>query len=108
VTAPSAPKLDLKKLVLKSGSHEPDGEFCVMEAVAYVAGEKWSDSPKCASPSISGFLRYWNDGMNDEDRQMLKPLIPKLVNSRADCQRGTVRKFDNGAVMCWVCGWSPR
>jgi hypothetical protein len=81
-TAPSAPKLDLKKLVLKSGSHEPDGEFCVMEAVAYVAGEKWSDSPKCASPSISGFLRCWNDGMNDEDRQMLKPLIPKLVNSR--------------------------
>ena len=39
--------------VLKAGSHSPpNGELtaCVMEAVAYVAGEPWSDHPACASP----------------------------------------------------------
>jgi len=57
--------------------------MCVMEAVAFVAGEEWSDSPKCASPSIAAFLRSWNDSLNNTDRQMLKPLIPKLVGTAA-------------------------
>ena len=30
---------------LKAGAHSPDSTFCVMEAVAFVAGETWSDSP---------------------------------------------------------------
>jgi hypothetical protein len=46
----------------------------------------------------------------------LKRAVERAMNNAAaddtamcpDCQRGTVRKFDNGAVMCWVCGWSPR
>src|SRR5262245_64601994 len=54
-----------------------------MEAVAYVAGEPWSDSPQCACPVISAFLRTWNDGLNDADRnRLLKPLIPRLVGTR--------------------------
>jgi hypothetical protein len=52
-----------------------------MEAVAYVAGEPWTDHPKCASPVIGAFLRSWNDAMNDDDRQMLLPLIPRLVGT---------------------------
>ena len=46
--------LDLDTLELKSGSHSPnDTEMCVMEAVAFVAGEKWSDSPAVRIPSDS-------------------------------------------------------
>ena len=69
---------------LKAGSHSPDSTFCVMEAVAYVAGEKWSDSPECACSVLSAFLRSWNDALpTDSDRdRLLKPLIPKLVNTR--------------------------
>jgi hypothetical protein len=74
----------LDTLTLERGSHSDHAAMCVMEAVAYVAGEKWSDSPVCASPVIAGFLRSWNDAMNDEDRQQLKPLIPRLVNTRGD------------------------
>ena len=42
-----APTLDLEALVLKAGAH-PAGsqEMCVMEAVALIAGEPWSDSPQ--------------------------------------------------------------
>jgi len=69
---------------LSSGAHSSFEEgICIMEAVAYVAGEPWSDSPVCACPVMSSFLRVWNDDLNDEDRQMLKPLIPRLVNSLA-------------------------
>ncbi|HXN92473.1 MAG TPA: hypothetical protein VN906_13425, partial [Candidatus Sulfotelmatobacter sp.] len=76
-------ELDLDKLVLLKGSHKEDSQFCVMEAVAYIAGEKWSDSPQCASGVIAAFMRRWNDGMNDEDRQLLKPYIPRLVGTAA-------------------------
>src|SRR5579862_3687990 len=76
-------KLDLETLVLKRGSHgASSGEMCVMEAVAYVAGEPWTDSPQCASPVIAAFLRSYNDSVDDEVRQTLKPFIPRLVGTR--------------------------
>ena len=75
----------LDKLSLKAGAHSPDSTFCVMEAVAFVAGEPWSDHPECACPVISAFLRSWNDALrSDADRdRLLKPLIRDLVGSRS-------------------------
>ena len=69
--------LDLDSLTLLTGSHGPNDaqRMCVMEAVAYVAGEDWSDHPACASPVIGAFLRSWNDTLNNEDRQQFKPYI---------------------------------
>jgi hypothetical protein len=74
----------VQRLSLKAGAHKPDSTFCVMEAVAFVAGEKWSDTPECACPVISAFLRSWNDALpTDADRdRLLRPLIPKMVNTR--------------------------
>jgi hypothetical protein len=76
--------IKLQGLSLKVGAHSPDSTFCVMEAVAFVAGEPWTDSPVCACPVISAFLRNWNDCLpNDTERdRLLKPLIPRLVNTR--------------------------
>ena len=68
---------------LYSGSHDPNGKMCAMEAVAYVAGEPWSDHPECACPVIATFMRDWNDGLSDEDRdRLLLPLIPRLVGTK--------------------------
>ncbi len=78
---------------LERGSHLPDGAACVMEAVAYLAGEPWSDHPICASPIITSFLISWNDSMNDSDRQMLKPYIPRLVGTRTNKADETVRAW---------------
>src|SRR5690348_9382060 len=75
-------KLNLDTLHLYSGSHPPEAGFCVMEAVAYVAGEPWSDSPQCACPVLSGFMRNWNDSLDDATRQRLKPYIPRLIGTR--------------------------
>ena len=75
--------LDLDTLTLKSGAHSNLAEgTCVMEAVAYIAGEKWTDHPQCASPVIAAFLRSWNDSLADDDRQQLKAYIPRLLDSR--------------------------
>jgi hypothetical protein len=77
------PTLDLDTLTLTSGGHDPDdGAMCTMEAVAFIAGEPWSDHPQCASPVVGAFLRSWNDSSGDEQRQELKRYIPRLVNSR--------------------------
>ena len=73
-------------LVLSAGSHQSrqDG-MCVMEAVSYVAGERWSDAPQCTCPIIAGFLRSWNDGLpTDADRdRLLRPLIPAVIGTRS-------------------------
>ena len=75
----------LDDLRLGHGSHKPPNnglvEACVMEAVAYVAGEPWSDHPACASPVITLFLIGLNDRLGDGDRQKLKPYITRLVGT---------------------------
>src|SRR5690348_3612802 len=72
----------LETLTLKAGGHKSfEQGACVMEAVAYVAGEPWSDHPQCASPILGSFLRSWNDRLNDTDRQLLKPYIVRLVGT---------------------------
>ena len=64
----------LDTLELKQGVHRSfDAGACAMEAVAYLAGEPHSDHPICASPVISAFMREWNDSLDDEGRQKLKP-----------------------------------
>ena len=93
----------LDTLVLKRSSHaEAEKEFCVMEAVAYVAGEPWSDAPQCACPVITSFMVNWNDSLpNDEERtRLLKPLIPKIVGTRSTPEVQFAR-----SMMCmdWLC-----
>ena len=67
---------------LYKGKHDPNGKMCVMEAVAYIAREPWSDSPTCVSPVIARFARTWNDDLPDDLRdEYLKPLIPTFVGT---------------------------
>jgi hypothetical protein len=71
---------------LLKGSHNvpPNGtiEVCAMEAAAYIAGEPHTDHPKCVSPIIATFMRSWNDGLDDADRnRLLKPLIPLVIGT---------------------------
>jgi hypothetical protein len=71
-------------LVLGHGSHKSYEEgMCLMEAVAYVAGEPHSDSPACASPILADIGRRLNDRYNDEERQLLTEMITLLVGTRA-------------------------
>jgi len=85
--------IDLNTVRFGTGAHDAtaaptgDRDLCIMEAVAFVAGESWSDAPTCASPVISAFLRSWQDALSDDDRDRLLPAavwVPRLVGSRGD------------------------
>ena len=85
--------LDLSRVRFGRGQHrekdDPTGDrdLCIMEAVAYVAGEDWSDAPACVDPEISALLRVWHDALSDSDRDRLLPAarwVPLLVGSRRE------------------------
>ena len=80
--------------VLKSGSHDPDSAYCLMEAVAYIAGESWSDRPSCVSPVLAAFGRAWNDGLrSDEERASLLPYIPLLIGTAGNIEADEERSW---------------
>ena len=82
----SAEKHSQMLTVLKCGKHDnPEDGMCLMEAVAYVAGESHSDYPECCCPVIARFGRTWNDDMrSDTERERLLKWVPRLVGTRAD------------------------
>src|SRR5690348_9859976 len=98
--------IDLSKLVLAKGSHAGPSngatEGCVMEWVAYLAGEPWNDAPNCVAPSIRSFCIAWNDSLPDDDRtRLLVPFIPKVIGTTTTAEDETTR-----AWMC--CDWLVR
>jgi hypothetical protein len=92
-------------LFLEQGKHyTPDEGMCLMEAVAFIAGEKFTDHPKCVSLTLAAFGRTLNDSLMTEQRQRLIPLIPKLI--------GTVgfEEDERDSLRCahWlVTHWAP-
>ena len=76
---------DLKTFQFGKGSHtrREDG-MCVMEAVAYLAGEPHSDSPGCASPEITKLAIWVNDAAGDALRnELLRDLPWRIVGTKA-------------------------
>lgn len=72
-------KIDIDSIELRDGAHQPNKGFCIMELVAYVNGEPWTDAPECSPTMVSQFLRSWNDRCTDEVRQRLKVLVPHFA-----------------------------
>jgi hypothetical protein len=80
-----APVIDIETIALKSGAHAtPEDGMCIMEAISYINREKFSDHPTCTCAFIASFLRSWNDRLNDEDRQKLKPYIYRVIGTAND------------------------
>ena len=82
----------LAKITLSAGGHKSsEAGMCVMEAVSYIAGERFSSQPECACPVITGFMVSFNDTLLDNaarDR-WIKPLIPAIAGSRVFQANGT-------------------
>jgi hypothetical protein len=69
---------------LERGKHSSPREgACVMELASMLAGERFSDRPYCVSPAIGGFLRAYNDFVDDHLRQDLYRLAAAVVGTRA-------------------------
>lgn len=67
---------------LSRGSHRAhDGEACVMEYVSLLAGEDWTDRPRCTHPMLSAAARVVNDSLHDDARHLMIPLIGRLFGT---------------------------
>ncbi|MCA1824473.1 MAG: hypothetical protein LC640_09480 [Frankia sp.] len=71
--------------VLSKGKHKsPRDGACVMEYVSILAGEKFSDRPKCTMPALADLAIRTNDGLGDRERHIMVPLIPRLIGTATD------------------------
>jgi hypothetical protein len=76
----------LSEMKLDSGSHGAFEEgHCAMELVAWLAGQPHTDSPPCACPVVAKATMRLNDRIGDTAlrTELLRPLLPRIVGSRA-------------------------
>jgi hypothetical protein len=67
---------------LTRGRHKsPADGACVMELASMLAGERFSDHPRCVDPVIAAFLRAFNDRLSPARRQDLRPYAAAVVGS---------------------------
>jgi hypothetical protein len=70
---------------LSKGAHDtPEDGRCVMEWASWIAGEPHSDKPECVDPVVGAFLRPWNDALDDETRQRLRPYAARAIGTATD------------------------
>jgi hypothetical protein len=58
-----------------------------MEMASFLAGERWSDHPRCTHPVLATMARCTNDSLGDEARQELAVMIPEVVGLNPDDPR---------------------
>lgn len=78
--------------VLARGKHKnPRKGACFMELASYLAGERWSDNPRCTHPLLASLARLVNDGTTDAGRSRLAEHIPAVIGMTSDDPRVDVR-----------------
>jgi hypothetical protein len=66
--------------VLSRGKHRnPAKGACFMEYTSLLAGEPFSDAPRCVDGVLAAVLRGANDQLSDIDRPRLLPLIGRAI-----------------------------
>ena len=66
--------------VLSRGKHRSSRKgACFMELASFLAGERWSDHPRCTHPLLAALARYVNDLTSDAARPQLAVLIPSVI-----------------------------
>lgn len=78
---------------LSRGKHSSPREgACVMELASMLAGEQFSDRPASVCPVIGGFLRSYNDALDDEHRQALYDYAGRVVGTRGSSELERARQ----------------
>jgi hypothetical protein len=76
---------DITIMQLTHGAHDTrQAGVCLLEAVAWLAGEKHTDAPACASPILAEYGRALNDAILPRRTDLeprLRSLAPRLVGT---------------------------
>lgn len=71
--------------ILGRGKHRnPRKGACFMELASFLAGERWSDHPRCTHPLLAELARLANDHTSDLHRSDLATLIPSVIGLTSD------------------------
>lgn len=91
---------ELRTFTFGKGKHATRGDgMCLMEAVAFLAGEPHTDSPRCADPQITSLAQLMNDRCPDDLRQTLLADLPwRTVGTRSTADIEWQRE-------CMVADW---
>lgn len=74
--------------VLARGKHRnPRRGACFMEFASLLAGERFSDHPRCTHPVLASVARLVNDYTSDEGRSALAPHVPSVIGTADDDPR---------------------
>jgi hypothetical protein len=77
--------------VLSRGKHRSARKgACFMEMASFLAGERWSDHPRCTHPLLGSVARMVNDATSDDARQELTRLIPAVIGTAGNDPRTDV------------------
>ena len=98
-------QVNLKEVTLGQGSHETREEgVCLMELVAWLAGEQHSHFPACTSPALADYATFANDHLPDGPRQRLINLAPRLVGTSCPhCEENRVNTVILTMLKYTVC-----
>lgn len=78
--------------VLSPGRHRrPRSGACFMEFASYLAGERWSDHPRCTHALLAALARGINDCTSDAERSRLTDLIPRVIGLTTEDERLDLR-----------------
>lgn len=86
----NAGPVDLLPMLGRGKHRNPRKGACFMELASYLAGERWSDHPKCTHPLLAALARAVNDATSDAARPRLARLIPSVIGLGSDDPRWSV------------------
>lgn len=72
---------EVKKEGLTKGRHNVMGDFCIMEAVAYVTHDVHTDHPVAVCSVIAAFARTFNDAIDYDSRQRLLAYVDRMIGT---------------------------
>ena len=76
--SPTSPPEGLPRL--SRGRHrDPSRGACFMEYTSVLAGEPFSDAPRCVDPELAAILRSANDTLSEGERPALIPLLGRAI-----------------------------
>lgn len=100
MSAQQHPPVSFQTVRLSKGKHRtPDDGACVMELASMLSGETFSDRPESACPVIAGFMRAYNDAIDDTRRQDLYAYASRVVGTRGGSR---VERLRGEACLAWA------
>jgi hypothetical protein len=75
----ATPVPDAMPMLNRGKQRNPSRGACFMEYTALLAGEPFTDQPRCVDGELAAVLRGANDLLSDADRRLLVPLLGRAI-----------------------------